>query len=210
MILFKRSSFIILLVLLIGCEKKDNTKDVDPPNVGIHAAILMGDIEAVQQHIDAGTDINEDEWTHGSSPLITAAALGETEIAKLLINEGADINFRNDEGSTPLIAAAAFNHTDIAQLLIISGAKVDMANNDGSTALIIASLFSNINLVKSLLDNGANKYIENKFGRSAVSIAESPFEESIEILKKIEEGFPIKVDYEKIKQNRPIIAEMLK
>ena len=206
------SWFLLLSIisLITGCRDKDRAEEVKTPNVGIHSAILMGDIEAVQQHIDAGTDINEDEWTHGSSPLITAAALGETEIAELLINNGADINFRNDEGSTPLIAAAAFSHTDIAQLLIVSSADVDMVNNDGSTALIIASLFSNINLVKSLLDNGANKYIENKFGRSAISIAESPFEESIEILKKLEEGFPIKLDYEKIKQNRPIIAEMLK
>ena len=100
--------------LVISCGNKDKTEKVSTPNIWIHQAIIMGDIEIVQQHIDAGTDVDEDEWTYGSSPLISAAAFGEFEIAELLINAGANLNFQNDEGSTPLITAAAFNHPDIA------------------------------------------------------------------------------------------------
>lgn len=86
----KVTMFLIIITFLIitGCADKDKSKEVETPNVGIHQATLMGDTEAVQQHIEAGTDINEDEWTHGSSPLITAAAFGEIEVAKLLIDAG--------------------------------------------------------------------------------------------------------------------------
>ena len=206
----ERLLFIIIIALMTGCGKKDKTSDIEAPNVGIHQAVLMGDIEAVQQHIDAGTDLNEDEWTYGSSPLITAAVFGELEIAKILINAGADLNFKNDEGSTPLITAAAFDHTDLAKLLIDSGANIDLTNNEGSTALMLAVLYSNIDIVKSLLDKGANREITNKFGRSALTIVESPFEETEEILSKLEKGLRIKLDREKIKKVRPLIAKMLK
>jgi hypothetical protein len=209
----KLSAMILLLAIIslgTGCTDKDKSEKVSAPNAGINQAIVMGDIETVQQHIEAGTDLNEDEWTHGSSPLITAAVFGELEITKMLINAGAELNFKNDEGSTPLITAAAFEHTDVAKLLIDSGANIDLTNNDGSTALMLAVLYSNIDLVKSLLDKGANREIINKFGRSALTIAQSPFAEIEEILSKLEEGLRITLDREKIKKDRPVIAKMLR
>jgi ankyrin repeat protein len=201
---------IITLFTFIGCGDKDKSKRAEAPNVGIHQAIIMGDTEAVQQHIEAGSDLDEDEWTHGSSPLITASAFGEIESVKLLIGGGADINFQNDEGSTPLITAIAFQNSDIAQLFIDSGANVDIINNDGSTALILASLYGYVDIVKSLLDKGADKDIKNIYGRSAVIIAETPFEELKELYSALEEGLKIEFDYERIKNARPVIAEMLK
>ena len=207
---FKRFVLVIIIFLMTFCVEKNNKKDFDTPNVGIHQAIVVGDIEAVQQHIKAGTDINEDEWTHGSSPLITASAFGEIGIADLLIKNGADLDFQNDEGSTALITATAFNKPKAAQLLVKSGSNVDIVNNDGSTALIVSVLLGNIDIVKSLLDKGADKQIKNNYGRSAISIAESSFENVKEILLKLEERLQIKFDYERIKTNRPVIAEMMK
>lgn len=50
---------LIIIVVLIVCGKKDKPESVEAPNVGIHRAILMGDNEALQLHINADTDVNE-------------------------------------------------------------------------------------------------------------------------------------------------------
>jgi len=67
---------IVAAVFLVGC-------------VSIHDAAEKGNIEAVKQHIAAGTDVNvkDDalEWT----PLFMAAAWGHKEIAELLLANGA-------------------------------------------------------------------------------------------------------------------------
>ena len=93
---------IITLLTVVGCGKKENPV----PEVDLHTAAIMGDLEATQQHIKAGSDLNVKEPTRGSTPLITAAMFGKTEIALALIKAGADINYQNYEGSTALHTAA--------------------------------------------------------------------------------------------------------
>ena len=63
--------------------------------------LFDGNIEAVKQHLDAGTDVNakdEKGWT----PLHEAALGGHKGIAELLIAKGADVNAKNNDGVTPL------------------------------------------------------------------------------------------------------------
>ena len=207
---FTNHIFLICLVLLlVGCGEK-KSKDVDTPNVSIHTAIMMGDIETVDQHLKAGTDANHSEWTRESSPLITASIFGEVEIAKLLIENGADVNYQNEEGSTALVAASLTGQNGITNLLIQNGAKVNIQNNEGSTALIVASLLCYEDVVKSLLDNGADKEIKNKYNRSAVSVVTDPFTELEEVYKKLGSAMNMKFDLERIKETRPKIAELLK
>ena len=88
------------------------------PDISIHDAAAKGDIEAVKQLVDAGTDVNakdEDENT----PLHRAAYYGHKEIVVLLIAKGADVNVKNDVGYTPL----DWNHPDTANLLRKHGGK---------------------------------------------------------------------------------------
>ena len=47
-----------------------------PGELGLHEAIVRGDLEAVRQQIEAGADLNAREPSGGSSPLITAATFG--------------------------------------------------------------------------------------------------------------------------------------
>ncbi len=71
----------IAAVLVVGCG----------PSVDIWTAAEQGDIKAVKQHLDAGTDLNaKDEW--GTTPLHYAAIEGHKEVVELLIVKGADVN----------------------------------------------------------------------------------------------------------------------
>ena len=64
-------------------------------------ASKKGDIEAVKQHLAAGTDVNA--WDDlGWTPLIHAAEGGHKEVAELLIAAGADVNAKT-KGSGMLV-----------------------------------------------------------------------------------------------------------
>ena len=90
----------------------------------IHLAARNGDIEAVKQHLDAGTDANAkgaDGWT----PLHYAAWRGKKEVAELLIANGADVNAKDVVGETPLHKAVIDGRKETAELLIAKGAEVN-------------------------------------------------------------------------------------
>ncbi|MDP6527145.1 MAG: ankyrin repeat domain-containing protein, partial [Kiritimatiellia bacterium] len=84
----------IAAVLLVGCGPPS-------PDISIHDAASKGDIEAVKQHIAAGTDANA-KTSGGATPLHFAAQAGQKEIIELLIAEGADVNAKYNGGNTPL------------------------------------------------------------------------------------------------------------
>ena len=104
------------------------------PDISIFNAAEAGNIEAVKQHLAAGTDVNargEDSWT----PLHSAAQ-GErkevAEVVELLIAEGADVNAKTTWGGTPLHRAAIYGYKEIAEVLIAAGADVNAKYDDGN------------------------------------------------------------------------------
>ena len=126
---------IAALLTIGGCGKKENPgSEKKPPHVNIHIAALQGNIDAVYQHIDAGSDLDvKDEY--GSTPLIIATTFGKTEVALALIDAGADMEIANNDGSTPLHIAAFLCRTEIVRALLENGADKNALNNAGRTAL---------------------------------------------------------------------------
>jgi uncharacterized protein YbjQ (UPF0145 family) len=78
----------------------------------IWTAARKGDLTALQQHIDAGVDIDGRDEEHQSTPLHYAAYYGQVETVKWLVEKGADKNARNNDGNTPLDAAYARMESD--------------------------------------------------------------------------------------------------
>jgi len=117
-------------------QQQTQQSGVSPlPGIGIHEAVIKGDLQVIRQLISAGVNLDEKDPSGGSSPLITAAVFDKTEIAMALIEAGVDVNFINNEGSTPLHTAAFFCRTEIVQALLKNGADKSIKNNAGSTAL---------------------------------------------------------------------------
>jgi ankyrin repeat protein len=114
-------------------QKSSSTK-VEKPKMDLHAAIISGDLNVVNQHIKAGSDINAKEPMVGSTPLITACTFNKVKIAEALINAGANLTIKNNDGSTALHTAAFFGRIEIVQLLIDAKADKTIKNNFGMTA----------------------------------------------------------------------------
>lgn len=149
------------------------------PVVSIHAAALGGDAEVIHQHIQAGTDLNSKEPSGGSTPLIMASLFGKTEVVKILIEAGAQVNIQNNDGSTALHTAAFFCQTEIVEILLDSNADKNIRNNAGSTAL--ESVLVPFEAVK-----GIYEYFGNTLG-----------------------PLGLEIDYDYLQETRPEIAEML-
>ena len=140
------------------------------PDISIHNAVIEGDIQAVKQHLAAGTDVNakdEDGWT----PLHSAAFEGHKEVVALLIAEGADVNAM-DGGFTPLHYAAWNGHKEVAELLIENGAEVNAKVAIwGRTPLHLAAFYGRKEVVALLIAKGADVNAMDGWGMTPLDLA---------------------------------------
>ena len=140
---------IVAAVLVVGCGPPK------PPDISIHEAAKKGNIEAVKQHLAAGTDVNaKDE--DGYTPLYAVAGGGHKEVAELLIVKGADVNVKDGMGHTPLLIAAIAGHKEVAKLLIAEGTDVNAKDKTGWTLLQHAVMMSKREIVALLITEGAD------------------------------------------------------
>ena len=92
-------------------------------------------------------------------------------------------------------------------------AELDLPNNDGSTALITAAFFARAEVVAALLAAGADTSIRNASGSTALDVVSAPFEEMKGIYDFIGGALAplgLVLDYERLEQTRPRVAEMLR
>jgi hypothetical protein len=128
-----------LLTPIAACGQENSG-----PGVGIHLAALQGNVAAIRQHIEAGSDLNEKD-AYGSTPLIIAATFGKTEVARALIEAGADLNITNNDGGTALHAAAFLCRPEIVKALLENGADKDLRDGFGNTPLeAVAAPFDDV------------------------------------------------------------------
>ncbi|WP_146038218.1 MULTISPECIES: ankyrin repeat domain-containing protein, partial [unclassified Wolbachia] len=78
-------------------------------------------------------------------------------VAKALIENGADINAEHDNKITPLHLAAHYGHKEIVQVLSkAEGINVDAKDSDGLTPLHLATANSHKDVVETLIANKVN------------------------------------------------------
>lgn len=131
----KVNAWILVIAFLAGYGQIEPLSAVAAPTIDIWTAAATGNIEAIKQHISAGTDLNAREPAGGSTPLMLAALFDQAEAAKPLIEKGANINARNNDGGTALHLAALFCRTKTVKLLLSKGADVNVKDIRGDTAL---------------------------------------------------------------------------
>jgi uncharacterized protein len=110
---------------------------------------------AVEMIAKKSADVNAAE-VDGSTALLWAANLNDTDLASRLLKAGADPKVRNQLGSTPLAEAAFNSNTELIKTLLDAGADPNAAGPDGQTPLMLVARTANVAAAKLLLDKGAN------------------------------------------------------
>ena len=104
----------------------------------------------------------------GETPLMLAAINNQLELAKVLIDRGADIN---KAGWTPLHYAATRGHREMMRLLLDNDAYIDSESANGTTPLMMAAYSAPPLAVKLLLEEGADPTLINHGNASALDLA---------------------------------------
>ncbi|WP_292642151.1 ankyrin repeat domain-containing protein [Mesorhizobium sp.] len=114
--------------------------------------VRKGDAAAVTSALDKGAAINEID---GVSALYIACEAGNVDLAKLLINRGADVNLPVSWQRTPLYAANKGGYGDIVKLLLDNGANPNQLAK-AQTPLHVAAENGCLQCVIHLVDAGAD------------------------------------------------------
>ncbi|XP_047455020.1 B-cell lymphoma 3 protein homolog [Mugil cephalus] len=108
----------------------------------------------------------------GLSPLHLAVLQGRQDLAKMLLEAGADINAMDfKSGQSPLMHAVESNNPDMVHFLIENGCDVNSQSYSGNTALHSACGRGQVDTVRLLLKSGADSSIKNNHNDTPVMVA---------------------------------------
>jgi ankyrin repeat protein len=149
--------------LLLARGADPNAKDlVLLHGTALMAAVSASHIEVVRVLLEHGALPNERISTN-NAPLHIASAKGNVDLARLLLDKGADVNLVSDQSigsnqytGTPLMAAVRGRHLDVAKLLLAYKADPNINSSIGSGALRLAISNVDVETAELLLKNGAN------------------------------------------------------
>ncbi|XP_076279889.1 uncharacterized protein LOC143208872 [Lasioglossum baleicum] len=118
-------------------------------------SVVNGNLEIVEDILKNGADVNMLDNTGyfgGISLLQRAVNEKQVQMAKLLINYGANVNVKNIRGETPIVNAIQNRDTKMIELLLTNGADIKA----DPELVCNAVSYGNLELVEDLLKNGAD------------------------------------------------------
>jgi cytohesin len=135
-------------------------------------AVGDGNAAKVRELLKRGANPNAKN-EHGWTPLHRAAYRGHADVARLLLEHGADANAKSKDSfiPTPLHLAAAMGHVDVTKLLLEHGADANAKNKDGFTPLHFAANKGHAEVARLLLEYGADANAKNKDGFTPLHFA---------------------------------------
>ncbi|XP_077438716.1 ankyrin-3-like isoform X13 [Vanacampus margaritifer] len=107
----------------------------------------------------------------GFTPLHIAAHYGNINVATLLLNRGAAVDFMARNDITPLHVASKRGNSNMVKLLLDRGSKIDAKTKDGLTPLHCGARSGHAQVVEILLDRGAPILSKTKNGLSPLHMA---------------------------------------
>jgi uncharacterized sulfatase len=140
--------------LLVDHGAKFDVKDQDG-STAFREAASQGARGLLEVFVAKGADV---------STLPLAACMGDLGRVKALVEQGADINAKDELGWTPLYWAASTGQTEVAEFLVAQGADVQAKTKDENTPLHQAASAGEGRLAELLISKGAGVNVKDKRG----------------------------------------------
>ncbi|MEE2614277.1 MAG: ankyrin repeat domain-containing protein [Verrucomicrobiota bacterium] len=183
----------------------------EEPEISIWEAAAKGDLDAVEAHIDAGTDLDSLSEA-GETPLHYAVTKNQTEVVLVLLDAGVETDIENSLEETALDIAIAGRKEDIIDLLLEAGAgldtpaesihfltwlgdllgvklhiyagtNIDQEDEYGNYPLLLAVELGHIEIVDLLIEHEVELETEDQHGFTALIIsAEKNYPEILQLL----------------------------
>ncbi|XP_035482181.2 ankyrin-2b isoform X26 [Scophthalmus maximus] len=142
--------------------RKDDTKS---------AALLLQNDHNADVQSKMMVNRTTENGKSGFTPLHIAAHYGNVNVATLLLNRGAAVDFTARNGITPLHVASKRGNTNMVRLLLDRGSQIDAKTRDGLTPLHCAARSGHDIPVELLLERGAPLLARTKNGLSPLHMA---------------------------------------
>ncbi|XP_042616842.1 ankyrin-2-like isoform X7 [Cyprinus carpio] len=142
--------------------RKDDTKS---------AALLLQNDHNADVQSKMMVNRTTENGKSGFTPLHIAAHYGNGNVATLLLNRGAAVDFTARNGITPLHVASKRGNTNMVHLLLDRGGQIDAKTRDGLTPLHCAARSGHDTAVELLLERGAPMLARTKNGLSPLHMA---------------------------------------
>jgi ankyrin repeat protein/beta-lactamase regulating signal transducer with metallopeptidase domain len=170
---------VIASILLPMARAEKTVEDNKPVATGnerksassLHEAARSGDVEQIENFIARGANVNDRNEGKKMTPLCIAAFEGHTEVVKVLLENGADVEM-GDSRYTPLfyaiwsdIHATQANSEETVKALILAGANVNVISHPNDFRPLVYAIWDcQPGTVKTLLDAGADVDLEDIYG----------------------------------------------
>jgi len=135
-------------------------------------AIQNNDQQLVKKFITENKELLQKPLDKYKNTALMMAVYERSEpIVRILIQAGANLNFRSSDGRTPLNLAIHLDLDNIARLLIKNNANVNAADYIGETPLMKAAQKNNLEIAKMLLLHEADINAKNMHGSTPLDYA---------------------------------------
>jgi ankyrin repeat protein len=137
------------------------SRDSWPP---LAYAALSGPLDLVSALLAAGARVNGGGID--GCVLHIAISNARLDVAKVLLEAGANPNKPRSDGSTPLMRAVLQGDVTFIRYILEVGADVNARDHDGNSALLVAAMNRKGKVQKLFLDVGASQRVTNRWGLS--------------------------------------------
>ena len=162
----------VLLPLVIGCFTI-----IPATNWAIGYVARAQGTSAAPIKISELAPLNRDDIIGQTNPqklnLLTEAAIrrNDSDSLVLLIEQGADVNYKSEMKFSALHWVAGFGHAEMATILLDQGADINAGDENGSTAMHWAALFGRPLVAALLIERGADLARPNNDGATPFSMS---------------------------------------
>jgi|SRR5882672_2454429 len=144
--------------------------DVDArDNSGRTALMTAANVQIAQALIARGADVNAKN-SRGMTALSDAVISNRADVAKFLLDRGADPNVNGSLGPV-LVDASVRGQVTIVRALLEKGADPNVKDSTGNTPLIHAAEHRYAAVVEALLDKGADPNGKDRYGQTPLVLA---------------------------------------